>query len=713
LREYYTATRFTLEKDAWPPEQLKDYTALSLIHHKHQPTQKQILTLAQAKGSGNLENIIAATSGNHSPLKENASDEQLVACLKESKSTQNISDILNPLNNPGHKQSRTVLIEGAPGLGKTVLLKQIAYRWAKNEILLKSETVFLLALRDPVVRAMTSVSDLVQYFYAEKTETSKIYANHISKSNGKNITILLDGYDELPVKTRQDSFIAQIIQHKILSLSSVIITSRPHASSNLRSIALCQVDILGFTKENQQLFFQNSLDNQPDKLDDLLKYLDNHPSISSLCYIPFNMNILVWLFKQGIPLPNSSTELYNYFICHTIRHHLAKDRIPLESFTDLESLPQPYKRIIQQLSALCLEALDSNDLVFSLEDIKIACPEIETIPGAINAFGLLQAVEHISHDPKFIGIPTKTLNFIHFSIQEFLAAYQITCLSPKKELQFIQSKFFSEFHSNTIAMYVGLTKGQRPCFKKFLSTYGKNLFASFLSTKSNTIAKVLIEDGRKCLRLFQCFYEADDAQSCSNIAEKFHVSKIIDLQQDFLTATPLLPSDIHYLTFFLSKTSNKIWSQLDLRECYIRDFGLRMLHQVLTTNDIQISDINLCHNSLSTQSTDVISEIVTSCKTRRLDISHNSINDGLDLSNCSSLEILDISFNKLTSIGSNNLFSSMIKSKNKRLRVLDLKENCICDKATTEIAALLEWNSTLEILHISHNMITVIGYLIH
>jgi len=78
-----------------------------------------------------------------------------------------------------------------------------------------------------------------------------------------------------------------------------------------------------------------------------------------------------------------------------------------------------------------------------LQDIKSACPEIDTFPGAINAFGLLQAVKYYSQDPKMMGTPTKTLNFIHFSIQEYLAAYQITCLSPKKELQFIKMNFFS------------------------------------------------------------------------------------------------------------------------------------------------------------------------------------------------------------------------------------------------------------------------------
>ena len=37
LKENYIATRFSVEEDAWPPEQLKEYTTLALIHHKNQP----------------------------------------------------------------------------------------------------------------------------------------------------------------------------------------------------------------------------------------------------------------------------------------------------------------------------------------------------------------------------------------------------------------------------------------------------------------------------------------------------------------------------------------------------------------------------------------------------------------------------------------------------------------------------------------------------
>jgi len=95
-----------------------------LIHHKNQPTQKQVIALAKAKGAGKVKNIISATSSISS--SDNA---EFTECLQES---NNITDILAPLEDPGENQQRTVLVESAPGLGKTVLLKQIAYEWAQK-----------------------------------------------------------------------------------------------------------------------------------------------------------------------------------------------------------------------------------------------------------------------------------------------------------------------------------------------------------------------------------------------------------------------------------------------------------------------------------------------------------------------------------------------------------------------------------------------------
>ena len=114
-----------------------------------------------------------------------------------------------------------------------------------------------------------------------------------------------------------------------------------------------------------------------------------------MCVVPFNMTVLLYLYKQGISLPKNSTDLYNHFICLTVCCHLAKYGCHLDNtITDLTNLPEPCNKIIQQLSKFSLEALDNNKLVFTLDEIKAACPGITAVPGAINGFGLLQAVQH-------------------------------------------------------------------------------------------------------------------------------------------------------------------------------------------------------------------------------------------------------------------------------------------------------------------------------
>ena len=134
------------------------------------------------------------------------------------------------------------------------------------------------------------------------------------------------------------------------------------------------------------------------------------------------MAILLYLYNLGELLPKNSTDLYHHFICAAISNQLSRyDKSLTKNITKLSDLPEQYKVIIQQLSKLSLDALSIKKLAFTLDEIKKACPDIVPTPGKINGLGLLQAVEHFGPH----GI---TLNFIHFTIQEFLAAYYISHL---------------------------------------------------------------------------------------------------------------------------------------------------------------------------------------------------------------------------------------------------------------------------------------------
>ena len=195
---------------------------------------------------------------------------------------------------------------------------------------------------------------------------------------------------------KNSSLIGDIIKCHVLPLYGLVISSRPHASQHLRKQATIRVDILGFTETEREHYIKQALSDQPHKILELTEYLHQQPSIDSICFIPFNMVILLYLYKLGVSLPKNSTELYHHFICFTICRHISKFSNPLANdITNLSDLPEPYNRIIQQLSKLSLEALNNNKLIFTLDEIIAACPDIATIPGAINGFGLLQAVEHL------------------------------------------------------------------------------------------------------------------------------------------------------------------------------------------------------------------------------------------------------------------------------------------------------------------------------
>lgn len=684
LKNRYTASWGNIDKDAWPPEPPAEIASIAMVHHhKHQPTREQMQRVAKAKRSGSVDEIGGA------------------------KISHGISDIVSSLENSSSQDSQTLLIEGAPGSGKTDLIKQMAHEWAQNKVLKNCDFLFLLALRDPKVYEMSSIGDLAKYFFDDANVFEKI----IIKTNGRGIIFLFDGYDEFPAEKWKDSFIAGIIDHQILSLSSVVISSRPHATTNIRRNAHCHMEILGFTKDDQEAYFRNSLKYQPEKIDYLMTYLDEHPIISSLCYTQFNMKILSWLCKQGETLPNNSTELYNCIICHTIKRHFTRSNIPIpKPFNDLNSLPQQYKKIIQQLSVLCLSSLKNNTIEFSHEDLKLACSEIDTFPGAINGFGLLQAVEHYCHDPKSIGAITKTFHFIHFSIQEYLAAYRITCLPHFPQKKFIQDNFFSEPYFNTFTMYVGLTKGNSSSFKQFLS--GRGIITYYFSRLS--IAEKFFEDDRKPLRLFQCLYEADNQEQCDSISKTLHNKGGLNLcnKNKFL-----LPIEVQCLSEFLSKSSRKNWVILDLSCCRIGVAGVKMLHKSLISSDVIIEKITLWSNLLLSESSDAISEIVKSCKTELLDVSLNSLHDGLDLSSDSTLLELNMHHNDLSSKGASRLFSTLSGNKTRKLRKLNLRSNLITDEAASDIVSFLTTDTILKHLDIGENdispevMLNIVGCL--
>ena len=621
----------------------------------------------------------------HQPLQE---------MLDTSKVTKEVAEILAPLETSDDPQF--ILIEGAPGIGKSLLLKHIAYRWGIQEILQKFKLVLLVCLRDPAVQQMSFIDDLLQSFCKRDKDASEVVSvcrKYFVNNNGEDLALLFDGYDEYPERLRNNSLVDDILKRKVLPCCGLIVSSRPHASVSLREQATVKVDILGFTEAERKHYIKESMKDQSQKIDELTQYLQGHSTISSLCFIPFNLVVLAYLHKRGFTLPKNSAELYNYFICLTICRHLAKHGHHLQgNITKLTNLPEPYNKIIQQLSKLSLEALNDDKLIFTFEEIKEACPDITAIPGAINGCGLLQAVEHFG----FTGTTT-TINFLHFSIQEYLAAHYIANLPADEELKIIEEKFLSKIHFNMFSIYVSLTKGQRPSFKHFLC--GGN--------KAIAISDEFLNNQLQCLRLYYWFHEAGDVDICKTIEQSVTFSdKKINLYGTRLTA-----SDVECVTVFLTSSSHKEWVWLNLWSCYIQDHGLHILHRgLLHCRNITIDQLMLGYNGLTTQSSSLISDITVKCKVKMLWIDGNyTIGEDEQLYSMLShpstiLEELYMFSTQLSSRAAIALFTA-VKDNNK-LKELYINDNAITDDACDAITTPLKSNNCLVTLYMYHNPLT-------
>ena len=616
LKSRYIQTRFTSGGGEWPPDQPKHFTSMTLIHHKDGRTHHEAIEITEAARSGDIDKIMSSSH----------------LLFSQSKTSKDIKEIFSASEEG--QEPRSILIEGPPGIGKTVMSKEMSVQWANGLLLINEILVFLICLKDPLVQQIRSLKDLVKYYYQFDESSENVAsscAEYLLHSDGKNVTFIFDGLDEYPENLRQNGFISDIVWCKRMSKRGLVLTSRPHVSAHLHQWFDRRIDILGFTKKDRQNYISSSLEQKTEDICRLIKYLDSHLSISSLCFIPFNMAMLLWLYKQGVVLPNSCTELYNYFICHTIRHHLAKHDVFIDhNILNLDDFEQPYKNVIRQLAILSYEALNKNQLTFSLDKLKAVCPQIDKIPGTINCFGLLQAIQYAC-----VMKMTTMVSFVHFSLQEFLAAYHVTCLPYDDELSVLKEHFMSDIHSNMFAVYVGMTKGKRPAFKEYLR-YGSSKGSSSsdkyitgsalkkLSIESGgsrgsslegsdiTISTEILENKNMCLRLFKCFHEAGDKDLCSKFIKAGCFCDSRD--EDIVYIKSLSPCDAECLGLVL--TSKQEWEALYVS---LSDSAIEILHHSLTTNTPTIHAIGLLGGySINKSTSYFIVNIALMCKTTRL-----------------------------------------------------------------------------------------------
>ena len=614
-------------------------------------------------------------------------------------------------------ERKVILIDGAPGSGKSTLTVHICQQWGRGELFNQFAVVILVQLRDPKVQSAQSVAELLPTKDVAMAERA---AREIIANEGSGVLWILDGFDELPSHVQNEFVISTLIKPKLhqenpLSKTAVIITSRPISSGDLCPLVSSRIEVLGFTAEEQRLFFTECLNNDTQKVETLMERLSSNPAMEGSCYLPLNASIVAHLYLTNGSLPSTIYGIFSSLVQHCLSRYLHERQgisLELASFESLEGLPHNLRTSFKQLCKLAFTGARDNKVTFSTNDVEALRAMKEIIE-----FGLLQAVPSIVSRGRSVYY-----NFLHLSIQEMLAAVHISQIPAREQISTFESMFNDSRFSAVLQFYAAITKLRTS--RPLLSLVPRFLRPQAVPASIYDLVREIIRKGSWALLvpLLNCLYEAQDAALCKYVGEQLRAKVGGSGSELKLIGVSLLPQDCLSFGYFLASiaVSYKGEFKVNIAVCYLRDVGIKILMQSLCRSLDPHSEITghlsayVGTNKITEEGASYIAEVLgTTRPMRKLYLWYNPIGDkGLQyiakaLTNNTSLIELNLSFCSLRITEENGPTLTEMLQRNKTLRVLDLSWNeAISDNQASFIVEGLKNNTTLKTLDLRWCSIT-------
>ena len=443
-------------------------------------------------------------------------------------------------NPSGSTSKKLVLVEGAPGVGKTMLALQICQLWAKGQFLNEDfDLVLLVTLRRFQGKPSVELKDLV--LLALEGAISDDASQDLIQSAGERTLIILEGWDELPPALREeDSFFFNLIEGSKLPDATILVTSRPTVIADLYDYMEDRhIEVLGFNSNQIAEYVQS---HGGDMAETIESHLIKFPNLKALAHIPLTLSIICHVASKERELPQTLSQLYDQHICNALFHNLKK-RTSLIGLTSLNSLPVEVRTVVQSLCTLALNGFKVKKFVYDCKDLMSV--GLETGDGvAFDGHGLLNTPLNSA-----VAGFEQVFQFNHLSIQEFLAAYEIQQLDHKERVDLLRKFRKDRQFQNIWKFFSGITRLKDEDFRKI----------------------VIAETGKankEQLFLLHCLYEANNAEISRDAAKKMY--HVLNLNNMFLNTTDCLCA-AHMIT-----SAGGEWS-VDLRGCNIGEEGLRII----------------------------------------------------------------------------------------------------------------------------------------
>ena len=431
-----------------------------------------------------------------------------------------------------------ILFIGRPGVGKSTITRHIS----KHPIYMQHFYLVVkvhLGVNHQIgdLKALLETNNVDKSFTPSRIST---ISNFLQMTLGEGICFLLDGYDEYVETKGSYDYINGLIRGDQLKKSVVIVTSRPSAVKDIEDREIREIEIIGFGEKAMHAYLEQ-LQLPDNENQTIYKYLDNHPSVRQMCYLPLHLSMLVYIAVETtdsstLTLLDTETKLYNNFLALTIkqyekvRHEQAVKSLKV-CLRDTK-IETDFCILLRKISEIAFEGMMNRTQMFTSFSF-------DGLPDSINTSEKIEALSLFKVETSYDrnGIEFYKYSYSHPTFQEFLAAFHLTTYTQEVQLSYIKYWWTHEMYK----CYFGLIGGEL----KYNHETVLNMFISFAREDLATYQN-------QELYVMKCAHEAADGHGSQFIS---YLQAVDVIRNHSVCVQPTYSYDCWYLGYILAHYS--------------------------------------------------------------------------------------------------------------------------------------------------------------
>ncbi|XP_073423398.1 NACHT, LRR and PYD domains-containing protein 3-like [Dendrobates tinctorius] len=620
-----------------------------------------------------------------------------------------------------------VMVSGVPGVGKTTLMQRIVYDWVRGDLYQRFSFVFFFKFRELNRLDNVSLENMILHQYP-----------HLAPQLGtilqdpEKLLFIFDGLDESlhtmdftshhlctnpKLHKPCGEIVVSLVKKSLLKGCSVLMTSRPTRLASLNcKIFERKVEIIGFSPEERQMYFENFFSNS-ELAEKAFTYVKQNETLYTFCYIPSYCWIICTVLSRSFQpsssdqpvslLPKTVTQLFAIFIANILANHSLHK--------------SDAQKILQSVGWMAEHGVMNHRVIFDDRDLDSF--RVDNKSKLLSSF-LMESVEPV------------TYSFLHLTVQEFFSAlvHYVDYSTERLQKSLKEAKSFSDGRGEIFLRFLcGLSDNStRSILTSYLDAQAAQASTDVITWMKDLFSEeqrlLEIQDRRRLLNTFFYLFETRNKILMQELLKSHRRLELCCVHMSSL--------DCMVLAFILETCKNL--EELNLYGCTLDNEGLDRLSPALHN----LHNLSLAENNLPESFCNKLTSVIGSNQSlKKLVLSHNRLsghqfsdfmaalsspfcmieelhfvgNNGVPVTsfiqlacgirNNQTLKILDLRNNHLSGPHFGDLMEALSSADN-RIEELCLADNDLPHTSCIQLASLIKNNRSLQILDLSNNRLS-------